>query len=200
VTMIWFEHYLFFRRYDLHDFPSIALTFVLLFLVVGFAYPLKLVFTHMAIMAFGPIGELDKDAIDRGGDSASQVLLVYSLAFCAVYCTLALLYRQGMRRRADLELDEREVFLTRSSIVGLQSMFAVGLLSVAFCLIGLLQGAGANVPFEERPFLERYGVAGWVYFLIGPVMTVHGAWEGRHLRLLTAQPEPEAPETGAPAA
>ena len=179
IAMIWFEHYLFFRRYDLHDGPTIALTFVLLFLVVGFAYPLKLVFTSLTISYLGPIGELTNAHMSRGVDSSGPVFLVYSTAFCAVYGTLALLYRMALRRRGELGLDARELFLTRSAIAALLLQMLVGALSVMFALLGLLQG--------NEGFVEQTQIAGWVYFLIGPLMTVHGNWQRRRMRALGAE-------------
>src|SRR5262245_42712946 len=86
VALIWFEHYLFFRRFDLHDGPTIALTFLLLFLVVAYAYPLKLIFTAFVMMFIGPIGDLTPKMVSEGA-SVCPVFLVFSLGFCAIYAT-----------------------------------------------------------------------------------------------------------------
>jgi hypothetical protein len=176
IAMVWFQHYVFFRRYDLHDGRTIGLTFLLLFLVVGFAYPLKLVFTSLAISFLGPIGDLTIEKISAGAGSSSAVFLVYSSGFCAVYATLALLYGNALRQRAMLGLAPIEVFLTASAVKGLWLQMAIGALSVALALLGLLQGMNG--------FVEQTSIAGWIYFLLGPAMTVHGAWQGRSLRRL----------------
>jgi uncharacterized membrane protein len=177
IALIWFEHYLFFRRYDLHDGPSIALTFLLMFLAVAFAYPLKLLFTAFLMMFIGPIGELrQKDVVGDSSDTC-PVFLVFALGFCAVYGTLALLYRVALRRQAELELDPTEVFLTRSSIAAHCVYLSVGLLSAAL--------AGAGLVWPDS-FIARSGIPGWILFLIGPLMTVHGTWQGRRLRQLGA--------------
>src|SRR5438128_3811905 len=45
LVMIWREHYVFFRRYGLHDDATIWLNAALLFLVLFYVYPLKFLFT-----------------------------------------------------------------------------------------------------------------------------------------------------------
>lgn len=176
VAMVWFQHWLFFRRYGLHDMATIALTFLLLFLVVGFAYPLKLVFTSLAISFFGPIGELTNDKVAHGVTAAGPVFVVYSAGFCAVYLTLAGLYVAAWRHREALQLDEIERFLTRSTAVSMLLMTVVGALSLSLALLAIAQG--------DDCFIERTKIAGWIYFLIGPLQMVHGSWQGRTLRRL----------------
>lgn len=169
IAMVWFQHFLFFRRYDLHDMGTILLTFVLLFLVVFYAYPLKLVFTYMAVMAFGPIGELT-DASMRTGEFTNPLIL-YAIGCAAIYATLAAMYWNAWRQRADLALNAVETFLTRSSLVSCLVFVGVALLSLALALLHVG---------------EQFGLPGWIYFLIGPAMTVHGTWQGRNLRRLGA--------------
>ena len=43
----------------------------------------------------------------------------------------------------------------------------------------------AGSPFVTGVGLEQ-GFAGWIYFLIGPLMGAHGLWEGRRVRSLQA--------------
>lgn len=174
IAMIWFEHYLLFRRYDLHDGPSIALTFLLLFLVLGFAYPLKLMFTVLTVRMFGPIGQVTDESL---GQFRAETFVVYSLAYAAIYATIALMYRCAQRRRRELELDACEVFLTRSAIVSCLVHVGVGLLSVTLLYVG--------ITVESASFIVTSGMPGWIYFILGPAMGMHGAWEGRNLRRLT---------------
>ncbi|HEY7515172.1 MAG TPA: TMEM175 family protein, partial [Vicinamibacteria bacterium] len=47
VGWIWFEHYLFFRRFPLEDGWTVFLNLVLLFVVLFFVYPLKFIFTRL---------------------------------------------------------------------------------------------------------------------------------------------------------
>ena len=178
IAMVWFEHYLFFRRYDLHDGPSIALTFVLLFLVLGFAYPLKLLFTTLTIVFLGPIGELGLTKSPGEQSDLGPAFLVYSCGYLLIFSTIALLYRIALGRRAALDLDACELFLTRSAIASSLVHVAVASLSLLLTRYSLWRG-------PECPVLE-YGIPGWIYCLLGPLMGVHGSWEGRRLRQLGA--------------
>lgn len=171
IAAIWFQHYLFFRRYDLHDMATIVLTFVLLFLVLFYAYPLKLVFTLLAVLAFGPIGEVTGDSMLQGEATAIHPLILYAIGCAAIYATLAMMYWNAWRQRAGLELNAVEAFLTRSSLVSCLVFVGVALLSLGLAVLHVG---------------DQFGLPGWIYFLIGPAMTVHGTWEGRNLRRLGA--------------
>lgn len=169
ITTIWFEHFLFFRRYDLHDAATIVLTFVLLFLVLFYAYPLKLVFTLLTVMAFGPIGEQTYASMTAGAEC--NPLAIYSTGFGLVYLTFAALYWNALRQQRDLSLSAVEVFLSRSALVQCLIYVAMAVVSVLLAVFG---------------YGEGFGLPGWIYFLIGPAMGVHGSWQGRRLRALGA--------------
>jgi hypothetical protein len=68
-------------------------------------------------------------------------------------------------------LNEVEVFLTRAGMTQclIQVGFAVASMVLALSDIG-----------------ARFGLPGWIYALIGPAMAVHGTWEGRTVKRLTA--------------
>src|SRR5882762_11936403 len=46
--LLWHAHYLFFRRYAMHDRTTIVLNSVLLFVVLFYVYPLKFLFGKLA--------------------------------------------------------------------------------------------------------------------------------------------------------
>ena len=57
ISWIWYEHYLFFRRYPLEDGLTVVLNSILLFVVVFYSYPLKFMFTRLIggnLLGFGP--------------------------------------------------------------------------------------------------------------------------------------------------
>lgn len=148
----------------------LARRLLLLFLLLGYAYPLKFLFMLLSVAWFGPIGELDQRSMlvgFTGEHDLAALFVFYGVGYGAIFGTIALLYVCALRRREALGLDEVEVFLTRSAIV--QSLLQVGiaLLSVLLAAIGV--GLEAGVP-------------GWVYVLIGIAMWVHGWAEGRGVR------------------
>lgn len=104
------------------------------------------------------------------GDSRS-LFVFYGLGYGAIFATLALQYGVALRSRAELQLNEVEVFLTRAGIVQMLLQTGVALLSIAMAVAGVGMQTGAP---------------GWVYAGIGPLMMVHGIWEGRGVARLQA--------------
>jgi hypothetical protein len=87
----------------------------------------------------------------------------------AVFSMFALLYAHALRRRSLLGLDAIETFETRSS--NARNLMAAGVGSVSI-LIAL------TVP------QRLVGLAGYAYFLFGPVFALHGALAGARRRRL----------------
>lgn len=163
LALVWSEHYLFFRRYDLRDAVTITGNFVLLFLVLFYAHPLKFVFTWIAALWLGPI-----DGVDPNTGMAGPVnpIWFYSAGFAAIYVVYALLYWRAWALRDALRLDASERLLTASGIVQSALYVAVALVSLSF--------AALDLP----------GAAGLVFFALGPIMGLHGYWQGNRLRRL----------------
>lgn len=167
IVYVWCEHWLFTRRYDLRDPAATVLNMLLLFLLLGYAYPLKFLFMLLSVAWFGPIGELDQRSMlvgFTGEHDLAALFVFYGVGYGAIFGTIALLYVCALRRRAALGLDEVELFLTRSAIV--QALLQVGIASLSVLLAAI--GVGLEV-----------GVPGLVYGLLGIVMWVHGLVEGR---------------------
>lgn len=161
---IWHAHYTFFRRYALTDGYTITINTMLLFLVLYYVYPLKFMFS------------LVTGSIHGGRGNASQLFVIYGLGFAGIFALLLLLYLHAWHRRDELQLNEYELHDTKTSMW----MYA------AYVLIGLVS---TLVAVTIGPKL--IGVAGWVYFLIGPVSAFIGAKRGYarralHERLTTA--------------
>lgn len=170
---IWHSQYVFFRRYALEDKLTLTLNAALLFLVLFYVYPLKFLAQLMMnqILGFGTQvhrpGGVVEAMIERS--QGPQLLSIYGLGFCAIFGVFALLYAHAYRRRAELELDAREVLITRISIEAHLATAGVAALSVSIAVLA-----------PER-FL---GWAGWVYFLIGPLQALVGTLGGRRMRRL----------------
>src|SRR5258706_14667341 len=84
----WFSHYVFFRRYGLHDRVTIVLNSCLLFLILFCVYPLKFLFGTIS-------GYLFRDSSATWLATAVQVngrLMLYALGFTAVFMLVGALY------------------------------------------------------------------------------------------------------------
>jgi uncharacterized membrane protein len=170
---VWLVQYKFFRRYGLADNFTIWMTALLLFVVLFYVYPLKFVWTFIvnALLGLGTTVQTSagqSEPVVRP-EQVPTMLIVYGAGFAAVFAIFALLYLHAYRRRGALELTELECFDTRSEFQENALMSLVGVVSIALAL-------------TRNP---RYmTVAGMSYWLIGPVMYLHGHTRGRRRKRL----------------
>src|SRR5687767_6339813 len=168
---IWFEHHRFFRRYNMQDGLIVTINAALLFLVLFYTYPLKFIF------AFNT-GLIDRDTIH-----APTLFLIYGLGFAGIFVVMLVLYWIAYKRREALRLNEFEIHDTITSMWMYGSHIAIGVVSV---ILGYtMQG-------------RWLGLAGLIYFLLGPVSAAVGFWRGSQRDLLqrrhvqSAQPMPNS--------
>lgn len=165
LAVIWNHHYIYSRRFGLQDGFARLLTCALLFVVLLYVYPLKFLFNLFinGIIVSGEGGHLTRR-------EASTLFVIYGLGFAAIYLTFAALYLHAWRQRGQLELDDVEALDTRWEIYGMLCHACVGVASAVAAL-----------------FLANVGLAGFVYFSLFIVMTIHGTLHGRKRRALEAQ-------------
>jgi uncharacterized membrane protein len=166
---LWYAHYVFFRRYGLHDQFTILLNSCLLFVVLFYVYPLKFLFATL----FGEISHKIPSLQFATSGQVTELMVLYGLGFAAVYFLLAALYWNAWRQRESLALNGLERLLTVSSIVDAIGLAAIGLIA---CLAALL--ASLFLPASLA------GATGYLYFLIAPWKTLNGMYFGRKARTL----------------
>lgn len=169
---VWYQQYIYFRRYGLQDFYTIFVNSVLLFVILFYIYPLKFLFTVLVNSAIG----MPYDVVLPGGSgqpimSASQMpqlMLVFDAGYIAIFAVFILLFYHAYRCRVDLELNAIEIFDTRASIFSSCFNLFVGLASVALV-------------FLASPRLAS--LAGLIYpLLLMPGLTISGTVMGRKRR------------------
>jgi uncharacterized membrane protein len=178
LVSIWHEHFVFFRRYGLHDGPIVWLNAALLFVVLFYVYPLKFLFTLVINQVLLRLPSSEGSVATFG--QARELFVVYGAGVIAVFGMLALLYTYALRRRHDLDLDRIELFDTRASLTRNLLAAGVGVISIAIAL---------TVP--DR----MIGLAGYAYFLFAPVFALHGSMSGSRRRRLLVR---EAPRSAPP--
>ena len=176
LIVVWHEHYVFFRRYGLQDTATVWLNAALLFVMLFYVYPLKFVFR---LVLSGVTGAPTVVPTPGGGTEpvietvqVPTLFLIYGAGVIALYLLLALLYVHAYRLRRELELTRVETFDTKASIAGHLLAAGVGLVSVVIAL---------TVP------ARLVGLAGYAYFLFGPVMAAHGSIAGARRRRLVEE-------------
>jgi len=148
---IWYIHHTYFRRYGLSDIYTLVLNTILLFLVLSYVYPLKFVFGTMT------------GAIDVHKGNPRVLLLIYGLGFAGIFVLFFLLYLHAHRKREELELNEFELHDTETAMWMYGAYIVIGLVSIVLAQV---------LPWKW------VGLAGWTYFLLGPVSAFIGHKRG----------------------
>ena len=164
LLIVWYEHYKYFRRYGLNDTQTLWLNAALLFIMLMYVYPLKFLFTYLIDLLFG-FAQSEKI-------EASQVpllMVVYGAGFVAVQILFMLMYLRAYSLRDALELDARELSVTREEIQSCLLNISVGLASVAIAVLGGV----ATISW-----------AGYVYVLLFPLQTINGRVMGSRRKKL----------------
>ena len=169
LLLIWYSHYRFFRRYGLHDPLTIILNSILLFVTLFYVYPVKFLFSLLIHGASVKIAIHQQDV--------PKLMIIYGLGYSAVYLLFALLYLHAWRMRRQLELTPTELLDTKSMAYESLALMGIGLLSALFALV-------------SRP--QYAGLSGFIYILIGPLITVFRNVHGGKRRKLEARLEREA--------
>jgi uncharacterized membrane protein len=168
LVSLWYYQYIFFRRYGLRDSYTITLNAILLFLVLFYVYPLKFVFSYVINALLTGVTTVRMPdgvvvpVVEHG--QAALMMIVYGVGFIAIFILLALLYHHAYGRRERLQLTELELYDTKASRRAFLLQAAVGALSVAIAALG---GPAYS------------GIAGFSYFLLGPVLGISGWIAGR---------------------
>lgn len=172
---IWYQQYVFFRRYGMQDTWTITLNGTLVFVVLFFVYPLKFLFVNLVKEISGRDTRvlLADGALHQpiGPAEAPALLIIYGAGYVAIFTMFFLLYGHALQRRGDLGLTQLELFDTRSSLREACINMGVGVVSILLACVLPVRVAG---------------IAGWVYASLGPLMAVHGSMRGRARRRLQA--------------
>jgi uncharacterized membrane protein len=153
VSWIWYQHNLFFRRYDLQDAWTVFLNCILLFVVLFYVFPLK----FLALALVGPL-TMDMGLPERDVLRGPMVMTLYSTGGLIIFGTFVLLHVHAWRRRHQLGLSQAEEVALR---YGTRShMLSAGLAVTSLVLVWLMPNQPAW--------------AGMIYGLMGPLH----AWNG----------------------
>lgn len=142
---VWWVHHTFFQRYGMSDGVTIILNTLLMFLVLFYVYPLKFTFAVVT-------GTLPRNAFASRSDAAT-LMVIYGLGFVGIFLLFFLMHLHAYRQRARLDLNDVEVYDTRTEMILHLGYIAIGIVSTITALA-----------FPHAPQW-----AGWTFFLIGPV-------------------------------
>lgn len=163
LAIFWRGHWLWSRRYGLEDTISIWISWGLIFTMLVYVYPLKLVFAGMFYaLSSGALGQrMMVETIGQG----RALFAVYAAGFSALALMILLLNLRAWCLRAPLKLNELEQTATRDELRGWSVPLGVGLASLLLAL---------TMP----PRLVEW--SGWIYFSL-PILIRLERW-GRRRR------------------
>lgn len=132
LAAFWLAHRTWSNRYGLEDKSSTFLTLLMIFFILVFVYPLRLIFS--AFCAFISGGWLPSDFIINSIQELSSLFIVYGIGYAVLATLVCLLYMRSYRIRRALRLNEREILQTRRGIFvwGIQACFGFASAAMAW--------------------------------------------------------------------
>ena len=128
LAMLWWQHADWSRRYGLDDGRSVLLSLLLVFLVLVYVYPLRIIFT--AFFGWLTHGWLPMGiAIDSVRD-LQLMFLAYAVAWTTLGFVVVALYRHAWRNRDALALDRDERIELRGAIAAQWMIPGTGILAL----------------------------------------------------------------------
>ncbi len=169
---VWTGHYTYFRKYGLADASVRVANGFLLFVIVGFVYPLKFLFSSVFspwLVKMVVHSNLIADPTPMSNEQIRSLFIIYGTGFVCVELIFAFLYFHASRRAVALEFTPAELFWTRMSMIDRLATAVVPFTSIVLAIMlppGLV------------------GLCGFAYFLIGIAKSAVGIVAGRRRRKL----------------
>lgn len=132
LMMFWLQHRKWSRRYGLENTNTILLSLLLIFVMLVYVYPLRMVFEGMFSNLTG--GYLSTSYQIETYDDLRLIFVFYSVGFLAMSLLVSQLYRLAMRYSASLGLSTIERRKTRIEMFAWALAAAFGLLSILLAL------------------------------------------------------------------
>jgi uncharacterized membrane protein len=164
LVLFWTAHGQFSRRYGLDDRSTTALSLLLVFLVLIFVYPLRMVFE--SFFAWISLGRLSMTFRLDSLAALDAMFITYGLCFGALSAVIGALYMHAWREADAIGLDAHERAMTLAFL-------AIYALFVLLALISISIALGRHG--EDTAPVWSLGLPGMVYslmFLAWPV----GRW------------------------
>lgn len=166
LMLFWWGHHEWSRRYGLDDGATVLLSCMLVFTVLIYVIPLRVMagMFFLWISRFTGLPLSSGRVSVEGPDDVNAVFALYGIGFMAMSWALALLNLYAWRRRRSLELNEVEQYDTLSQ-------------AGVWALLGGSGGASALVALLAP--VSWAGSAGWVYMSLPVVMPLYGVARDR---------------------
>lgn len=139
ISMFWYAHHIWSRRYGLDDIKTALLTLTFVFVTLVYVYPLRIIFSAFFTWASGNRIPFVFDQVTAG--ELQSLFAIYGVGFVAMSALIGLHYWHALRSVSDL--DAGEVFSTRTECAVWTIIGGVGLIQ---CVLALA------LPAEFAPY------------------------------------------------
>ena len=127
MMIFWLSHRSWSRHYGLENNITIALSLLLVFCLLIYVYPLKLMFGALVNVSTG--GAIPTVMEVGRVTEVTSLIAIYAVGFTTLSATILLLYIESLRRREELALTPLEVYETRSGVYIWLVMVVVGVIA-----------------------------------------------------------------------
>ncbi len=162
LMLFWIQHRRWSRRYGLENASTILVSLTLMFVMMVYVYPLRMIFEGMFSQISG--GFLDTTYEIEDFDDLRLIFIFYSAGFLAMSLLVSQLYRLALRTADMLALDDMEIRRTR---VEMQAWAIAAGFAVASIVVSLTV-TDSLVP-----------LAGYMYLAVFPAMILPGYLDRR---------------------
>lgn len=166
IAMFWQAHVSWSRRYGLDDGRSMLLSLTLVFLVLVYVYPLRILFG--TFFSWITDGWIPWQVRVESFDQITDMFVIYGIAFATLSACIMALYAHAWRQRATIGLSQEEAVATVGYIAGWGWRVVVAALSITSALLAP----------DQRPVWTA-GLPGLMYFLMHLTGVVSGVFERR---------------------
>lgn len=133
VTFIWLGHRKWSRRYGVENNFTILMSLGLVFLLLIYIYPLRLVFS--ALFSWMSRGFFPAEFSINTFNELAILFVVYGVGFAAISFLLGILFLYAYKKRKIIYLDEVEIIQTKYEFASWFTMGTTALLSAFFALV-----------------------------------------------------------------
>lgn len=163
LVLLWWTHVVWSRRYALQDGRAVLLSLLLVFLVLIYVYPLRMMFaSFFAWISGGRLlgalsgAHLPGAALGQQGRDLQIMFTVYAIVWITLGWVIRAMFRHAWKHRDALGLSDAERTELRGDIAALAMIPLTGMLALGFiALVSLLGYPGLS------------GLSGFAYALLG---------------------------------
>lgn len=177
IMVFWMTHRSWSQRYGLEDAWTTFLSMMMIFTILVYVFPLRLMFSMFLGFIVTP-GWLPSEFEVNSLEEVIGLFIIYGVGFAVLSAVLMLLYWRALKCKESLSLNEHELIYTRLGIGIWTIQFMVGVASVLFAWL-LPPQIGVFSPY--------------LYFILPiatPLCTVHYLRKIKKLNQLVKSPSP----------